>query len=117
MTEDVSACLRTLPRKIKLGAYDWTVSLEEGIHDKCGEADFEPQVIRLWPESLTSAGHVVGILLHECLHVLYDIAGLAKARGSKDDREETIVMGFEQGLISLFRDNPKLLTWIKKGLK
>lgn len=106
-----------VPRKLKIGAYDWTVVLEEGVHDKCGEADFEPQVIRLWPGSLTSDGHAVGILLHECLHVLYDNAALGKVRGTKDDKEEAIVMGFEQGLVSLFRDNPKLLTWIKKGLK
>lgn len=117
MTEDVSACIRKLPRKIRIGAYDWTVSIEEGSHDKCGEADFEPQIIRLWLDSLTSVNHAVGIVLHECLHVIYDNEKLTKIKGKKDDKEEAIVVGFENGLVSLFRDNPKLMTWIKKGLK
>lgn len=119
MNEQVEALLRTLPRKIKVGAYDWKVSLEEGADEHCGQADFEPQIIRLWPDSLTSPAHAVGILLHECLHVIYDNEDLEDkvVHSDPEDLEEDIVVGFEQGLVSLYRDNPRLLTWIKKGLK
>lgn len=32
------------------------------------------------------------------------------------DREEQIICGFEAGLVPLFRDNPKLMNWMKKWL-
>ena len=68
------------------------------------------------PENLTSPSHVVGVALHECLHVIFDAHNLGKMKRDKEEREEAIVMGFEAGLVSLFRDNPKLLTWMKKWL-
>lgn len=116
MTEDVSACLRTLPRKVRIGAYDWKIILEEGENEKYGETHFEPQAIFLWPDSLTSPNHCVGIVLHEILHVIYDNEKLGKSKRNRDAREEQVVLGFECGLVSLLRDNPRLLTWIKKGL-
>lgn len=111
------SALLSVPGKIKIGAYDWRVAVEAGVDDKCGQADFETQTIRLWQDNITSDNHCVGILLHECLHVIYENAKLDKLKGKKADKEEAIVIGFENGLVSLFRDNPKLLTWIKKGLK
>lgn len=113
---DVLTCLKGLPRKVKIGAYDWGIVLQEG-SEKCGEADFETHVLSLWPEVLTSSNHCVGILLHECLHVIYDNEKLSKVKGKQDNKEEHIVVGFENGIVSLLRDNPKLLTWIKKCLK
>ena len=117
---DVEALLRTLPRKIKVGAYDWRVVLNSDPRpdevDKCGEADFEHHVVNLWPQNLISPDHTVGILIHELFHVFWDNADLHHSSRS-DDQEEEIVIGFEHGFVSLFRDNPRLLTWIKKGLK
>jgi hypothetical protein len=112
-----TACVAALPPTVKIGAYDWVVAIMEGQHEEmCGQADFEVRHIRLWPDNLTSAAHAVGIFLHECLHVIYDIQGLENMKRSKDDREEQVVLGFEAGIVSLFRDNPKLLTWMKKWL-
>lgn len=113
----VANCINALPRTVKIGAYDWTVSLEDDSGDNCGQADFEAHKLRLWPYLLTSPTHVVGIILHECLHVIFDVQGLEHMKRTKDDREEQIVMGFEAGLISLFRDNPQLMTWMKRWLK
>src|SRR5215467_5480578 len=101
----VEACLAGLPRTIKLGPYDWSVAVIEGDSDDCAQATFHDHHFRLWPANLNSPGHVVGVVLHECLHVIYDAQGLSKA---KRDREETIVLGFEAGLTALFRDNRKL---------
>lgn len=112
---DLETCLRRLPKKLKIGPYDWRVVLEADGGDKCGETDFEVHTIRLWPSVLTSSNHVVGILLHECLHVIYDNEALEHEERN-GGLEEAIVIGFEQGLVSLFRDNPKLLTWMKKCL-
>ena len=110
-------CLEAIPRTMKIGAYDWVVIFHEDAGDNCGQADFEVQHLNLWPKNLTSPSHVVGIVLHECLHVIFENQGLEKMRRGKDEREEAIVMGFEAGLISLFRDNPKMLVWMKKWLR
>ena len=112
---DVNACVRSLPTTIKIGAYDWSVMLLDGSDgDLYGQADFSVHHIRLWPDNLTSHGHAVGIVLHECLHVIFDNEGMGKKLNRK---EEIIIKGFESGLVSLFRDNPKLLTWMKKWLR
>jgi hypothetical protein len=117
MAEDVAACVRGLPKTIKIGAYDWTVVVFDEAHEElCGQSDFETSQIRLWPANLTSHNHAVGITLHECLHVIFANQGLENLKRGKDEREEQIILGFEAGLVSLFRDNPKLLTWMKKWL-
>lgn len=117
---DLAACLRGLPRRLKIGAYDWKMAIEEGAGEGgdalYGQADFDTNSIRLWPVNMTSPGHAVGIVLHECFHVIFDNQGLTHLKRDKDDREEQIVLGFEAGMISLLRDNPKLLTWMKKWL-
>ena len=110
-------CLAGLPRKLKVGAYDWAVVLHEGDDGLCGQADFAVHRLNLWPKNLTSPSHTVGIVLHECLHVIFENQGLEKMKRGKEDREEAIVVGFEAGLISLFRDNPKMFTWMKKWLR
>jgi hypothetical protein len=113
----VDVCLRGMPRTLKIGAYDWSIVLEDTEEELCGQADFENHRIRLWPKSLKSPSHVVGIAFHECLHVIYDNHDLVKLKRDKEEREEMIVMGFEAGMISLFRDNPKFVTWMKKWLR
>lgn len=121
MNEQVEALLRTLPRRIKVGAYDWRVVLntEDAEIEKCGEADFEHHIVNLWPEHLNSPDHAVGIVIHELLHVIFDNEDLEHktVHSDPEDLEESIVIGFEQGLVALYRDNPRLLTWIKKGLR
>ena len=116
---DVDACVRAMPKSIKLGAYDWRVVIEtvdpEG-EELYGQAVFDTCRILLWPKNLTSASHAVGIVIHECLHVIFDHAGLEKLKRGREEREEQIVLGFQDGLVSLLRDNPKLTTWMKKWL-
>jgi hypothetical protein len=114
--QNVSKAFWEVPSPVKIGAYDWHIQPEEG-DDKHGEADFENHLIRIWVGTITSPSHLVGIVLHECLHVIFDNEKLSKLKKDKEDREEQIVLGFEAGLVSLFRDNPKLVNWIKKWLK
>ena len=114
MNEQVEALLRTLPRKVKVGAYDWRIVLHDGDNENCGFAEFEFHRISLWPDTFIDPIHGTGVVLHEVLHAIYANQGL---EDPEDDVEEQVINGFEQGLIALFRDNPKLLTWIKRGLK
>lgn len=113
----IETCLQTLPRRLKIGPYDWSVVIVDGESDLCGQASFAEDQLKLWPAMLTSPSHAVGIVLHECLHVIFENQNLGSLKGNKDKREEAIVGGFETGLVSLFRDNPKLLTWMKKWLR
>jgi hypothetical protein len=112
-------CLRDLPRILKIGPYDWHVACidDDGADELCGQAVFETNQLNFWPKHLSSPGHVVGVVLHECLHVIFDNHGLDKLKRGRAEREEAIIMGFESGLVSLFRDNPKLLTWMKRWLR
>jgi len=113
MTPDVEAVLKTLPRKIKVGAYDWRIKIASGENDDAwGEAEADKHLITLWPEDMPSAQFLVGILMHELLHGIFSSDWLTMA-----DQEEAVVQGFERGLVALYRDNPKLLNWIKRGLK
>jgi hypothetical protein len=105
MTPEVEAVLTTLPRRIKVGAYDWRIKVETEPSEDYGEANFDRAIITIWPANHQSPERVVGTVLHELLHVL------------DPDMEEETVLKLEACLISLFRDNPKLLNWIKRGLK
>ena len=105
MNTQVEAILRTLPRKVKAGAYDWRMKIEAGNSGDFGETDYDAATISVWPEEHQSPDRLVGTVLHELLHVL------------DPDLEEETVVKLETGLVSLFRDNPKLLNWIKRGLK
>lgn len=113
---DLTQCLRTMPKRLKIGAYDWTVVVDDGESDLAGQARFASDDIVLWPKNLTSTGHAVGTVLHECLHIIFENHGLGKMKRGKEEREETIILGFEAGLVSLFRDNPKFLIWMKRWL-
>lgn len=113
MTPEVEAVLKTLPRKIKVGAYDWRIKVDPNPSDDYGEANYETAVLTVWPANHQSPERLVGTVIHEILHVIYGNEGI----DVNGDGEEGIVCSFETGLVSLFRDNPKLLNWIKRGLK
>jgi hypothetical protein len=110
-------CLGGVPKTIKIGPYDWKVVLEAGDEGDRGEANFDHHHIRIWPHNLADPQKAVGVVLHECFHVVFDNQGLGKLPRGKEDREEQIVLAFEAGLVALFRDNPKLFTWMRKWLK
>jgi hypothetical protein len=115
MTPDVEAVLKTLPRRIKVGAYDWRIKVDPGPSEDYGEANFDRAEITIWPANHQSPERLVGTVIHELLHVIH--SNELDKDGHEEYDEEFIVCGFEIGLVSLFRDNPKLLNWIKRGLK
>jgi hypothetical protein len=117
MTPEVEAVLKTLPRRIKVGAYDWRIKIDTEPSEDYGEANYDKAEITVWPANHQSPERLVGTVIHELLHVIYENEQLAGAGVVSREPEERIVGGFETGLVSLFRDNPKLLNWIKRGLK
>jgi hypothetical protein len=99
-----------------VGAYDWRIKVDPGPSEDYGETNYDKAEITIWPANHQSPERLVGTVIHELLHVIYDNEGLASVYNTVGD-EERVVLAFETGLVSLFRDNPKLLNWIKRGLK
>jgi hypothetical protein len=116
MTPDVEAVLKTLPRRIKVGAYDWRIKVDPGPSEDYGETNYDKAEITIWPANHQSPERLVGTVIHELLHVIHDDKELTPSEPDGYE-EEVVVVAFETGLVSLFRDNPKLLNWIKRGLK
>lgn len=119
MKKEVQKLLPTLPKKLKIGAYNYDiVTLPDYItgdddRKKWGLCSPSEQKLTLANiEGMPSSEMLVGLLIHEVIHAIWNDRNL-KPR----ETEENIVLAFEVGLVSLFRDNPGLLDWIKKGLK
>jgi hypothetical protein len=113
----VEQLLRTLPLRVKVGAYDYRLVLSEDWgpdgEDTWGHCDANTYVIHVYGlRHAPNPEFVVGVVIHEILHAVWDERHL----GKRPD-EEKVVSRLEVGLLSLFRDNPKLINWIKKGLK
>ena len=107
--------LDSIPSPIKIGVNRYAVEVVDIIdpndNDCCAIIEPETQIIKL-VRSHTTAMRVVGSLLHEVLHGIWDDRGLP----NKPD-EERVILQLESGLVQLFHDNPKLLTWIKRGIR
>lgn len=103
--------LASIPTKIKAGPHTYAVAVVDQIEDAHAQIDTDALLIEI-SRKCPSASFVVGNLIHELLHDIWLAGGLGKRA-----EEERVVLAFERGLTQLFTDNPKLLTWIKRGLK
>jgi hypothetical protein len=98
--------LPEFPTKIKVGhleyqVIDWDNEAANEVR-RYGEVDFITHIIRIRtdiPELKRKE-----ILLHECLHVLWDYMNLPDAKIP----EEQLVCNYTTGLFVLFKDNPDL---------
>lgn len=119
MKKDVQTLLKTLPEKIKIGAYTWTVEAKKdwviGSDEKnkwglCDPSNFHMVVGNV--EGMATAAFFTGVLLHEIGHAIWHTANLRDR-----ETEENVMIAFETGFVALYRDNPGLLDFIKKGVK
>lgn len=113
MTADEA--LASVPSPILVGISRYAVrvvDVADPEDDECAATiDHNTQSIVIGRNHATAA-LVVGSLLHEALHAIWDEQGLpAKAT------EERAIVGLEKGLVALLGDNPKLMRWIARGLK
>lgn len=111
----VAELLAKMPDKIRVGTQEYTVSAVSGLTSDEGEVNglCEPQHLRIGvDDGLVSKALVVDTLFHEVLHAIWDERSLPNK-----PNEERAVRSLATGIVGLFQDNPKLLTWIKQGLK
>ena len=113
MTADEA--LASVPTPIIVGISRYSVQVVDVVDaedDECKAViDHNSQTIKIGRDHATAA-LVVGSLIHEALHAIWDEQGL-KAR----ETEERAIVGLERGLVGLLGDNPKLVRWIVRGLK
>lgn len=110
--------LTSLPRRVKVGAYDYRIELAPKLPDEDGGrtwgfCDPNNYILHFFDlHEAPSPEWLIGTVLHEILHAVWDERGI----GKRPD-EEKAVSKLEVGLLNFMRDNPKMMNWMKKGLK
>lgn len=107
---DVSELLSNIPKAVRIGPHSISIVVKE-LEGAWGTHSEEEQTIFIDPR-MPSKSVLVDTLLHEICHGIWSGFGLPKRAD-----EERVVTVFGTGLAALLKDNPKLITWLKKGLK
>jgi hypothetical protein len=112
-----------LPKKVKIGYSVFKIKhcrkgvdigevRKKGKAADFGECDFASQTIRVFGKQ--GPDEFCNTILHEILHGINDIHKI-KFKSSK--QEEAYVTSYADTILTLFKDNPRLLTWIQRQLK
>lgn len=104
----------TLPSSIRIAAFDINVyewnHLSATAMGRFGEWSSIECCIRV--DTAVNPMKVVDTLLHEINHAIYWAYGLEEG-----DKEERIVATMATAWLQIYRDNPKLLTWIADTIR
>ena len=101
-----------LPKSLRIGPYDIGLQLREFDDlDTWGCWAFGALAIQLSPNQ-PSKSFAVDTLIHELFHALWKIYGLAQQ--DSDERYATVMA---TAWTQLYKDNPRLLSWIASALK
>ncbi len=110
----MSELFATLPKKWKVGSYTFGVHLfptnSPEIDGVDGHTDFAKQMICL-DESM-SAERAAVVVLHEAIHVINWVFGV-----TDDSSEEEFTTQVSTGLMSFWKINPRVMTWLNKARK
>lgn len=118
----VDKLLASLPDKVKIGPYIWTLlvtdrmaqtenEIETGKSKPWGQCEPNKLTIKLLPDPPTTQ-FAVSILLHELWHAAMFSSGCTHPK-----KEEQMALMVETVWTGLFADNLWMLDWIKRGLK
>jgi hypothetical protein len=115
----MSDLLRLLPRTIKISFADVDIETSDDTQfaeENFGEYDSRSNKITL--SSNSTDRDIANTLLHEIVHACVWYGGLKDDGAALEDdkHEEHVVNVITNQLCQIFRDNPKILTIIKKGL-
>lgn len=109
-----------LPKKIKVGLVTYPVLIEDDLHHK-GDKVYGLKRGSTWDIILDPKSHpkplmLCDTLMHEVIHALFDHYGLNDVH-QLGEKEEHIVMHLSEGLLMVFKDNPKFLSYIVESMK
>lgn len=115
----MSELLKLLPKKIKISFADVDIETSDDIkfaEENFGEYDSRNNKITI--SSNSTDRDIANTLLHEIVHASVWYGGLKDDGAALEDdkHEEHVVNVLTNQLCQIFRDNPKILTIIKKGL-
>jgi len=115
MAGKTSPIIAALPETIKIGAYTVRIVKAQD-HLVASEAwatwenqEFVIYVRHIYPNNELA----VASLLHEITHACFTVYGMAR----EGINEEQVCILNDMIWVAVFKDNPWLLDWIKKGLK
>lgn len=111
-----------IPKKIKIGYAVYKLrhvskklnideAKRKGRNVDMGECDFSAQTLRVFGKQ--GDDEFANTVLHEILHALNEIH---KIKFKNDKAEEEYVTRYADALLTLFKDNPKLLLWLHEKL-
>jgi hypothetical protein len=115
----MSELLKLLPKKIKISFADVDIETSDDTkftEENFGEYDSRNNKITISTNSTDR--DIANTLLHEIVHASVWYGGLKDDGAALEDdkHEEHVVNVLTNQLCQIFRDNPKILTIIKKGL-
>lgn len=96
----------TLPKTIRVGAFDYSVKVVEDLPD-LGGCNADTLSIYLRPGMPVQK--TCEVLIHEILHACFDGASLAKA-GRLTEEHVVDALGYQ--IVQVMRDNPALLAFV-----
>jgi hypothetical protein len=109
-----AAAVGNLPATIRIGAFDfslekWSDFKAEAVR-RYGEMSAHELTIRI-RETHSHPSRVIDTLIHEVNHAAFWVFGI-----EDEDKEERTVNLISTAWVSIYRDNPWLLDWIKASL-
>jgi len=110
----MSDIVKSLPKKIKVSFADLDVDIKPD-ENNYGEFDATSNTIRISPD--ITQQDLANTLIHELLHAAVWYGGL-KDEGSvleNDKHEENVVNVLANQLSQILKDNPKVMTALRKG--
>jgi hypothetical protein len=118
MKPEVAKWVKEAPKAIKVGGFDYELTIQsdwlknsEG-ENSWGLCDFANRKFQIGNTAgVPSVRELASTLLHEIMHAIWDQYYLGKKAS-----EENAIRALEQGLVGIFRDNPKLGPWLIKAI-
>lgn len=105
-----------LPQKVKIGPTTYTLSFmskdqaDAGVY---GRTDPKADTIVINPS--LCLGEQQTTVLHEVLHAIFLTSNLTHVLDLDEKKEEQVIRMLEPFLLSLIRDNPKLMEYLKQN--
>ena len=109
----VADLLSALPKRLRLGSQTYRIKIVSFPTEKrvWGEFDSDEHLIKLSP-AMPTRERLVETVLHELLHGVWATRNIAD-----ETKEESAVSDLAPGLLCLFRDNPRFLSWLRRAIR
>ena len=108
------------PKSVRVGPHTYRLIFDQAEIDRAsvaqGEAvvgETDPLTLRILVAPKLADTQAMDTVVHELLHALADLLGLATIDGWDARMEERIVRPMATALVALVRQNPALIDWLR----